>query len=98
MMIIVAGYATVPPDERDRYVDAFRGLVRAARAAPGCLDVAMTADSVEAGRVNIFELWATQDELDAWRASAPVPEVDTEFEIGEIKEYLVASSRDPFGA
>lgn len=97
-MIIVAGYAALRPDDRDHYVDAFRGLVRAAREAPGCLDVAVTADSVEPGRVNIFELWATQAELDAWRASAPVPDVEIEFEIGMMKEYVVASSREPFSS
>jgi quinol monooxygenase YgiN len=97
-MIIVAGFVIVSPDDRDRYVGGFRSLVRACREAPGCLDVGVTADSVEPGRVNVFELWATQDELDAWRASAPVPDVDIEFETGQMKEYVISRSREPFGS
>lgn len=55
-MIIVAGFFEVEPDHRDRYVAEFRDLVRRAREAPGCLDVAITADSVDPARVNNFEL------------------------------------------
>ena len=97
-MMIVAGFATLHPDDRDTYVAGFRGLVRAACDAPGCIDVTITADSVHPGRVNIFELWAGQDELDAWRGVAPAPDVDIPFEIGLMKEYVVASSREPFSA
>jgi hypothetical protein len=48
--------------------------------------------------VNIFELRATQDELDAWRASAPVPDIDIEVTPGEMKEYVIARSREPFSS
>ena len=94
-MIIVAGYALVDPRDRDRYVAAFRDLVRAARSAPGCLDVAMTADSVDAGRVNIFELWESQEPLDDWRANAPAPDLDIEFD-AKVMEYEVSRGKEPF--
>ena len=55
-MWIIAGYITVDEDERDRYVAAHRDLVVRAREAPGCLDVAITADPVDPRRVNNFEL------------------------------------------
>lgn len=86
------------PGDRDRYVDEFRSLVEAAREAQGCLDVSITADSVDPGRVNNFECWANQDDLDSWRASAPVPDVDIDVEPGEMKEYVVARTREPFSS
>lgn len=50
-MLIIAGHVTVDPDRRDEYLAAFVDLVRRARQAPGCLDVAVTADALDAGRV-----------------------------------------------
>ena len=34
-MLIIAGKAYVAPEERDRYVDLHKDLVRRARVAPG---------------------------------------------------------------
>jgi hypothetical protein len=53
-LAIFAGYSTVPDLERDRYVEAFSDLVQHARAFDGCIDVAITADGVDPGRVNII--------------------------------------------
>ncbi len=67
-----------------------------ARQAPGCLDVAITADPVDPGRVNNFERWETWDAIEAWRKRAHAP--DTGIEIGEmdVTAYEVASTRPPF--
>jgi quinol monooxygenase YgiN len=83
------------PAERDRYVAAFRGLVQLARSVPGCRDVAVTADSVDAGRVNIFELWESQEALEAWRAKAPAPDLGIAFD-AKVLEYEVTRSQEPF--
>ena len=54
-MWIIAGHVKVDDDKRDMYVAAHRDLIRRARQAPGCLDVAITADPVDPGRINNFE-------------------------------------------
>src|SRR5690625_1355805 len=97
-MIIVAGHLEVAPVDRDRYVHAFASLVEQARNAPGCLDLAISADSVGPGRINTFELWASQEDLDAFRAQADVPETGIEIRQGSMNEYVIDPSRDPFTA
>ena len=54
-MVIIAGHFAVAAERRDEYVATFTDLVRRARQAPGCLDVAVTADSLDAGRVYMYE-------------------------------------------
>lgn len=70
-MIIIAGYSTANDFiERDAVVAAFTDLVERARKADGCLDVAISADSTDQVRINIFECWRDQQSLDAWRKVA----------------------------
>jgi hypothetical protein len=42
-------------------------IVEQARRAIGCLDVAICADLLDPGRVNIFERWESQTALEAFR-------------------------------
>ena len=56
-MLIIAGHIEVDPDDRDEAVAVMRDLVTRARDAPGCLDLAITADSVDPTRINNFERW-----------------------------------------
>jgi quinol monooxygenase YgiN len=49
---------------------AFNELVEARRAV-GCLDVAICANLVDPGRVNIFERWESQAALETFRSSGP---------------------------
>lgn len=50
-MLIIAGKLYVAPDHRDEYVAVHEDLIRRARAYPGSLDLAITADQIEPGRV-----------------------------------------------
>jgi quinol monooxygenase YgiN len=95
-MWIIAGHITVDRDQRDAFVEAHRDLVERARQAPGCLDVAITADPVDPGRVNNYERWDTWEAIETWRKRAYAP--DTGIEIGEmnVTAYEVASTRPPF--
>jgi quinol monooxygenase YgiN len=96
-MVIIAGHASVDPTDRDRYVRAHQDLVRRARQAPGCLDVAITADPVDPARVYNFERWESEEHLDAWRAVAHAP--DTGITLGrvDVMLYVVGEVRPPFG-
>jgi quinol monooxygenase YgiN len=67
-MVIIAGHLEVDAAERDQYVAAHGDLVRRARQAPGCLDLAITADALDPTRVNNFERWQSVEHLDAWQS------------------------------
>jgi len=70
-MIIVAGHLIVDPDDRAQYLAEGADAVRAARVAPGCLDFVLGADLLDPARVNVFERWASGDELVAFRGDGP---------------------------
>ena len=57
--LIVAGYLIVESAQRDRYIQMCVDAVEAARAAPGCLDYSITADTVDLAMVRIFECGMT---------------------------------------
>jgi len=58
-MVIVAGHVTVEPQQRESYLSGCVAIVEQAREAAGCLDIAITADLVAPGRVDIFERCAS---------------------------------------
>jgi quinol monooxygenase YgiN len=55
MTIIVSGSLRVDPAERDAYLEARVPILEHARDAPGCLDFSLSADLLDAGRVNVYE-------------------------------------------
>ncbi len=68
-MLIVCGHLVLDPADRDAHLVASADAIRLARQAPGCLDFAVSADPVDPARVNVFERWASSDDLDAFRSS-----------------------------
>ena len=88
-MIIIAGYLELAPNARDEYVRAHTDLTIRARRAEGCLDLAISADPVSANRVNLFERWASEEALKAWRPVSDAPQLDVQFEGGEVSKYVI---------
>ncbi len=84
-MIIVAGRLYVDPGQRDAYLAATFDVAAKARAAAGCLDFVQAADPLEPGRINIFEQWGSDEDVERFRTSgsddedgseaAPLPEI-----------------------
>ncbi|MDB5468887.1 MAG: hypothetical protein JWR84_447 [Caulobacter sp.] len=68
-MIIVAGEIHLKPGQREDFLDLARDAIEKARAAEGCLDFAVSADAIEADRVNIFERWRSIETLEGFRGS-----------------------------
>jgi quinol monooxygenase YgiN len=94
--VIVAGKVYVDPAVRYRAIAAHQEIVDRAREYPGCLDVSMSADSVEPGRVNLFEYWESHEVLDAWRAIAPAPTEHFELLDVQVFKHEVSGTRGPF--
>lgn len=53
--MIISGKVYVDEDKRDEYVAEFKDLTARARRHPGCLDVVIAADPLEADRINNYE-------------------------------------------
>lgn len=94
-MLIVAGHLVVDPAERDAFVAAGTTVVSLARAAPGCLDFSLTADTLDPARVDVFERWASEEELLAFRGSGPDAGTAARILDADVKRYVVASVGDP---
>jgi quinol monooxygenase YgiN len=90
-MLIVAGHLVVDPADREALVAESAEAVAQARVAPGCLDFAVTADSLDAGRVNVFERWESADALLAFRAAGPPGEMTARILDANVHRYGVAS-------
>ncbi|NGO71480.1 putative quinol monooxygenase [Streptomyces boncukensis] len=96
MAVIVAGKVYVDPAERDAFVAGHGEVVAQGRARPGCLDLSISPDPVEPGRVNIFEYWESREALDTFRANAPVPSGSVEIEEAQVLKHDIARTGPPF--
>jgi quinol monooxygenase YgiN len=94
--VIVAGWIIVDPKRRDDVVASFEHLVARARKAPGCLDFVMGADPVDAARINLFEFWQSQKDLNAWRRVARSPKPVTRVLRTEVQKHIIQKSGSPF--
>jgi quinol monooxygenase YgiN len=93
-VVIVAGHVTVEPQQRESHL---AGCMIIVEQAAGCLDVAITADLVDSGRVNIFERWESQAVLEAFRRSGQPFEHGAAMLSVSVAEYDVAGVRPLFG-
>ena len=92
-MVIVAGCITVEPEHRAVYLAGCAHVVRQAREAAGCLDFAISADLLDAGRINIFERWESQAAVDAFRGAGPSEEQSVAMLSASVAEYDVSDAR-----
>lgn len=94
-MLIIAGELRVAPEDRQRFVDECVAVVEAARAAPGCLDFAITADTASADRIQIYERWATDEELLTFRGAGPDQGQQAAILDAHVRKYRISSTEDP---
>ena len=90
-MLIVAGHLIVDSAARDGYVADCVPVVEAARAAPGCLDFSITADTVDPDRVLVHERWESEETLLAFRGSGPSDDQEDAIRDADVKRYEIAS-------
>lgn len=87
--IIVTGHLRVDPADRDRYLATCVEVVNAARQTRGCLDFALSADLVDAGRINILERWSDRAALDAFRGAGVSGEQGAMIREAQVTEFTV---------
>jgi quinol monooxygenase YgiN len=68
-MLIVSGRLILKPGTRDQFLACCEPSIRMARRAPGCLDFAVSADTIEPDRANVYEAWTDAKSLAAFRES-----------------------------
>ena len=94
-MLIVAGHLITDPADRDAYVAEGEQVVTQARSAPGCLDFAMTADTLDPARVNVFERWESEADLLTFRGSGPDSGTAARILDADVKRYVISSVEAP---
>jgi quinol monooxygenase YgiN len=92
-MIIVAGRILVEPEQRAAYLRGCVEVIEQARNTPGCLDFALTADLVNAGRINVFERWESAAAVRSFRGDGPSQEQQAEMISASVSEYEVSAVR-----
>jgi hypothetical protein len=88
-VIVVAGHLQVAAAGRDAFVARSRKAVELARNAPGCHDFAVSADSADPERVNIYERWTDRAALQAFRGDGPDDELNALIVSAAVDEFEV---------
>jgi quinol monooxygenase YgiN len=94
-MLIVSGKIYVDPAARDEYLASCAGAVEQARTTEGCFDFALSADIIEPGRINIYERWDTDEQLQKFRGSGPSDEQTAEILDAEVAKYRISTVEAP---
>jgi quinol monooxygenase YgiN len=94
-MLIVAGHLIVDPATRDAYVAECVRVVELARSAPGCLDFAVTADTADPARVNVYERWESEEQLLAFRGAGPDAGQQAAILGADVKCYTISAVGEP---
>lgn len=94
-MIIIAGTISIDPDARAEYLNAHHAVVDAARKSTGCLDFSLSADLLEADRINVYERWESTEDLERFRGDGPSPEDTALLRAADVLRYNIASTEAP---
>ncbi|MEO3976118.1 antibiotic biosynthesis monooxygenase [Streptomyces sp. CAU 1734] len=94
-MIIIAGKLCVEAADRGAYLAGCEQVVEAARAAPGCLDFALSADPVRPDRINVYERWESDEDLERFRGAGPEPGPAARILEAEVSKYRISAVEAP---
>jgi quinol monooxygenase YgiN len=98
-MIIIAGALWVAAEQRDAYLAGDASVVAHARTIPGCLDFALSADTVDPRRINVFERWVDDDVLRRFRdgefGGATDRSAQPAIEAAEVQKFRISATEPP---
>jgi quinol monooxygenase YgiN len=94
-MLIIAGTLVLDAADRAKYLDAVGRATAMARSTPGCLDFAQSPDPLDPERINIFERWESDADLQAFRDSPddsdePLPAIRS----ADVRRYRISAVED----
>ncbi|MGH7418825.1 MAG: putative quinol monooxygenase, partial [Candidatus Rokuibacteriota bacterium] len=92
LMIIVSGRIDVRPGRREAFLAASIEAVVVARRSPGCLDFVVAADPIEPDRVNVYEQWESEAQLEAFRGEGPGSDLTSDIVSADVSRHQVSSS------
>lgn len=93
--VIVAGHLSIADGQRDAYLASCHEVVTSARAAPGCLDFALSADLIDPDRINVHERWTSDEDLERFRGSGPSTAQVGTIRDADMARYEIASVGPP---
>ncbi|WP_315987372.1 antibiotic biosynthesis monooxygenase family protein [Actinomadura sp. HBU206391] len=91
----MSGKLYVDPKTRSEYLAGCSSVIGQARTAPGCLDFVLSADPIEPGRINVYEQWESDADLDRFRGAGPEPEQTGEIRDAQVMKYRISSAEAP---
>lgn len=94
-MLIVAGSLRVDPADRDAYVRGCASVVENARKAPGCHDFSIAPDPLEPDRVNVYERWESDEELERFRGDGPSDDQQRQILGASVEKYRISGVEAP---
>ncbi|OLT27806.1 antibiotic biosynthesis monooxygenase [Nocardiopsis sp. CNR-923] len=94
-MFVIAGSISVDPADRDAYLRGCAPIVQRARTEPGCLDFALSPDPLDPARINVYERWESEADLERFRGSGPSEDQEGEIVSASVARYVVASVQAP---
>lgn len=80
------------PGTQQAFVASSAEAVAQARRTPGCHDFVVAADPLEPDRVNVYEEWASEEALLAFRGEGPGEDLGESILRAEVSRHMIASS------
>lgn len=97
-MLIIAGSITVDAKDRARYLSAVEHVAVQARRTPGCLDFVQAPDLIDPTRINIYERWASDEDLQRFRNDGELSDAEVEMpaiQAADVAKYRIAAVEAP---
>ena len=67
-------------------------MIQEARASDGCIDFHISADPIEADRINIFEQWESTEAVEAFRGSGPSDDQQAAILDAKVTQHEISGS------
>ncbi len=87
-VVIVAGYIEVDPALREAFLVSRQDAIVRSRMEVGCVEYTFSADSSDASRVRVFEVWESGELLDAHLERRPPAKSGSAVVVPRARELL----------
>ncbi len=90
-MIIVSGKLFIAAGQRETFLRSSHEAMLLARQTQGCHDFVVAADPIVPDRVNVYEEWDSEAELETFRGSGPDNTLTELIVRADVSQYQVVS-------